>query len=266
MKNFIRKNLLRVGLLSLIFSVNANASIIYDFDLRVNITGGLTTSQQSVFSDAENFWESIIIGYDDEFAGPGLDISASGQNIDGVGGVLGSAGPTMGIFTPNAVYATAGIMSFDTADLLALELANTLFDVIVHEMAHVIGFGTLWGSLYNDLLDPSGNYIGEHALAAYRYETGNLGANFVPVEQGGGPGTAGGHWDEPDGGGFSEIMTGWLDASSTMSLTTIHSFRDLGYVINPQFLVPEEIPEPATLAIFALGLMGLTSRRLKRKS
>tara|TARA_B110000467_G_C18294653_1_gene467099 strand:+ start:709 stop:1509 length:801 start_codon:yes stop_codon:yes gene_type:complete len=266
MKNIIRKILLNVSFLSLIFSLNANAGIIYDFDIRVNFGGGLTPSQQSVFAEAENFWESIIIGYSDEFAGPGLDISATGAAIDGVGSTLGSAGPSLGTWNSGFLYAVAGGMNFDSADLSSLESNNTLFDVIVHEMAHVIGFGTLWGSLYNDLLDGSNNYIGEHALAAYRYESGNPNASFVPVEQGGGPGTAGGHWDEPDGGGFTEIMTGWLDADSTISLTTINAFADLGYVVHPNFLVPEDVPEPSTLAIFALGIMGLASRRFNKKS
>lgn len=247
---------------SCIFNV-ANAGIIYDFDIRVGFDSTLTSSQQAIFSDAEDFWEFFIIGYRDEFAGPGLDIAASAPTIDGVGGILGQAGPTFGIFLPTYVYATQGIMEFDSADLSTLEAAGTLFDVIVHEMAHVIGFGTLWGDLFNNLLDSSGNYIGQYGLEAYQLS--NPGATSVPVEQDGGVGTAGGHWDEPYGGGFSEIMTGWLDSNPTLSLQTINSFADLGYVINPTFSV-EQVPEPSTLAIFVLGIMGLASRRFKSKS
>lgn len=244
----------------------ANAGIIYDFDIRVNFGGGLTSSQQAIFSDAEDFWEFFIIGYRDELAGPGLDIMASGVAIDGVGGILGQAGPTYGLFLPTYVYATEGIMQFDSADLAFMEGAGTLFDVILHEMAHVMGFGTLWGDTTNDLLDDSGNYIGQYGLEAYQLE--NPGATSVPVEQGGGPGTAGGHWDEPDGGGFTELMTGWLDPNATISLATINVFADLGYVINPDFSVEsmKQVPEPTTLAIFVLGLMGLASRQVKKES
>ncbi len=136
------------ALIGVVFSASclvnvANAGIIYDFDIRVNFDGGLTSSQQDIFSDAEDFWEFFIVGYRDELVGPGLDISASGQNIDGVGGILGQAGPTLGIFLPSYVYATDGVMEFDSADLLSMETAGNLFDVIVHEMAHVIGFGIL---------------------------------------------------------------------------------------------------------------------------
>ena len=262
MRTLIRKNILVASFLCSAFSLNANAGIIYDFDIRVSFDGGLTASQQSVFSNAELFWENLIIGYQDEFAGPGLDISATGAYIDGVGGTLGQAGPTFGIILPTYTYATQGTMEFDSDDLLSMESSGNLFDVILHEMAHVIGFGTLWGDQYNDLLDLSGNYIGENALLAYQQENSDPSATFVPVEQGGGAGTAGGHWDEPDGGGYAEIMTGWLDNNTTISLTTINSFADLGYVINPDFAV-KQVPEPPTIAIFLLGMLGLGFRGCK---
>ena len=35
-------------------------------------------------------------------------------------------------------------MSFDTADLARMEADGSLTDVILHEMGHVLGFGTLW--------------------------------------------------------------------------------------------------------------------------
>ena len=246
-------------LCSLLFSINASAAIIYDFDIRVNYGVGLTDSQKAIFSDAELFWETLLIGYRDEYAGPGLTIEASGPAIDGVGGILGSAGPTYGYFLPTYVYASQGVMQFDAADLANMEATGSLFDVILHEMAHVIGFGTLWADWANDLLNENGDYIGEYGLAAYRLSNPN--ADFVPVERGGGPGTAGGHWDEPDGGGFSELMTGWLDYPSTISLATINSFADLGYVINPLYAVTLDVPEPPMIALFSLALFGLTVRR-----
>jgi hypothetical protein len=42
-------------------------------------------------------------------------------------------------------------MSFDTADLDRMEADGCLQDVILHEMGHVLGFGTLWSLM--DLMD-----------------------------------------------------------------------------------------------------------------
>jgi hypothetical protein len=240
-----------------IISTSSQAAIIYDFDISVNFQSGLTTSQQNVFSQAEEFWESIIIGYQNEYAGPGLVIDASGPSIDGPGGVLGQAGPTRGQYGPEHFYAKTGIMKFDAADLLNMENNHSLFDVIVHEMAHVIGFGTLWS--FNNLtanFNGFNQYIGENALKAHQFDV-DPAALYVPVEQDGGSGTAGSHWDEPNGGGYSEIMTGWLDLPTTINLATIHSFVDLGYVINPLFDLPTNVPEPPVLFVLSFGVLAL---------
>ncbi|WP_094023786.1 hypothetical protein [Maliponia aquimaris] len=259
------------------------------FDIVVNFVGGLTASQQAVFTGAEAFWETMILGnrYDLSF-GP-LTIDAQGIPIDGVGNVLGSAGPSTAIRTIGApqdyAYVTSGIMSFDTADLAALESDGSLFDVIVHEMAHVIGFGTMWnpavyGAVFagtqNVYTDGTGQYTGAFGLAAYNAEFG-LSASYVPVELGGGPGTADAHWDELTfAGGERDIMTGFLDsvspladapfAASTLSATTIASFADIGYitsVTDPQYVV-SPVPLPASLAYVLIGLAGLGGLRLRK--
>jgi len=258
-----RQYILAVNFIFLFFSVNATAGIMHDFDIRVSFDGALTDSQKGVFTEAENFWEHLIIGYRNEFNGTGLDIAASSAPIDGVSGVLGSASYTS---TQNAGtqdtddyyrYASQGVMTFDSADMGNMESSGSLFDVILHEMAHVMGFGTLWAS--NDLLNDNKDYIGEFALAGHRIDVADTNASFVPVEQGGGRGTEFSHWDETDFGGSPELMTGWLDNDIYVSLATINSFADLGYVINPLFSV-EEVPEPSSIAIFALALLALRAR------
>lgn len=247
-------------------SFSARAALSNDFNIIVDFQGGLTSSQQDIFADAESFWEMFIVGYQGGIETEGLVIQASGEDIDGVNGVLGQAGPNTIFDGSNGItYAIAGTMAFDSADLAAMETAGTLFDVIVHEMAHVIGFGTLWGPLYNDLLDAQNNYIGVNALSGYRFEQGDDTLDSIPVEQGGGPGTQHSHWDETDGGGDTEIMTGWLDSPAHISLTTVLSFADLGYSVNiaPFFEPgPQPVPEPQTIALFLAALLGLT--RVKR--
>ncbi len=265
-KIFSRQCILAVNFIFLFFSVNATAGIMHDFDIRVSFDGALTDSQKGVFTDAENFWENLIIGYRNEFDGPGLDIAASSIYKDGKGGILGSASytSTQSAGTQDTDdyyrYASQGVMSFDSADMDNMN-SGRLLNLILHEMAHVMGFGTLWVS--NDLLNDNKDYIGEFGLAGHRIDIADANAAFVPVEKGGGSSTALYHWDETDFGGSPELMTGWLDNDITVSRATINSFADLGYVINPEFSV-EHVPEPSTLAIFALALLGLRARKTNK--
>jgi hypothetical protein len=250
---------------------------------------GLTPSQEAVFGTAKSTWESIITGYVGGFMLPGdgdLDISATGALIDGPGGILGSAGPTTATFsgspgTGSYLYANSGAMTFDSADLAVLEASGELLDVILHEIAHVIGIGTLWSSAgvgfpgYQELyVAGTGRYTGAAALAAYQAEFDPL-ATFVPVELGGGPGTANAHWDEvdfgagptgivgPDGDFANELMTGWLNAPTYISNTTIGSIADLGYIV--VYNQVNTVPEPTSLALLGMGLTGLCGYRWRRK-
>lgn len=276
--------------LFLVPAASSAATLNNPFDIVVNFVGGLSASQQAVFSGAEAFWETMILGNRYDLAVPALTINALGTPIDGIGGILGSAGPSGGVRTTGApqdyAYVTSGDMRFDSADLANLESNGTLFDVIVHEMAHVIGFGTMWNpaaafgsalaGTQNVYTDGTGQYTGAYAVAAYNAEFG-LSETYVPVELGGGPGTADAHWDEADfAGGSRDIMTGILNgvspladppfAASTLSATTIASFADIGYitaVTDPQY-VPSPVPLPASIAYILIGLAGLGGLRLRK--
>jgi PEP-CTERM motif/Leishmanolysin len=268
------------------------------FSINLNFTGGLTAGQQAVFTQAADLWESLLPAYQPGIGVTGLTINASTTFIDGVGGILGQAGPgTAGLRRQGGYWlSTRGTMQFDTADVQKLESDGTFLFVVLHEMAHVIGFGTLW-TLNNVYQSGSGRYTGANAVAAARAEVGKPNLTFVPVELGGGPGTANAHWDERDGGvcctGFTdpqgrdatfELMTGWLNAPAFISQTTIQSFVDIGYVsalsmgIIPQasFNVPGSgvstaaiseaaVPEPTTYAMLLFGLcvLGFMARRMK---
>ena len=105
-------------------------------------------------------------------------------------------------------------------DVEGLFSAGIFEPVILHEMAHVLGFGTLWEAnrMY---LNGTGKFTGVRATAAWMSEFGQVGT--PEVELGGGPGTANAHRNEVDSGaGFTgirvtagrdmrdEIMTGWI--------------------------------------------------------
>ncbi len=263
------------------------ATINNPFDIQVSFGSGLSVSQQSVFTDAELFWETMITGNRYDLALPALQISADSAPDDGVGGVLGSAGPSTIARTNGApqdyTYALSGNMNFDSADIANMESSGILFDVIVHEMAHVIGFGTLWNPIvYSSSFagtqsvytDGTGQYTGSYALLAYNLEFG-LSTSYVPVELDFGPGTANGHWDEATfAGGSLDIMTGLIGnptaaadapfAATTVSATTIASFADIGYttvVTDPV----STVPLPAAMVFSLIGLAGLGAVSARRR-
>ncbi len=212
------------------------------FDIVVVFGGGLTPSQEAIFTQAEQRWEEIIIGDVPDINVPGIGlvddvvINASGVAIDGPGGILGQAGPDPASLRPGTYIPAAGIMQFDTADLAALENSGQLDEVILHEMAHVLGFGTIW-SLRGLITNPSlaggtdPRFVGPLATAEYNARF-NVNENGVPLETQGGPGTADSHWRESVF--TNELMTGFLDAGvpNPISRVTIAQFADLGYQVD----------------------------------
>jgi hypothetical protein len=163
------------------------------------------------------------------------------EPIDGVGGVLGRAGPCA--IRRNGLP-VVGLMQFDSADLARLEGNGQLGSVVLHEMLHVLGFGTMWAN--RDLLSGTGTsdpaFVGSGARAAFAAYDGGDGFSGtpVPVENTGGAGTVHAHWRESV---FrSELMTGWLAAGpQPMSRTTVESLADLGYVVDGSQAEPFQV-------------------------
>jgi hypothetical protein len=162
-----------------------------------------------------------------------LHIVAELAPIDGVGRILGQAGPCY--IRSNSGIPAVGMMRFDTADLQSMELDGQLDAVVLHEMLHVLGIGTIWPSL--GLTSGTGTsdplFVGANAREAFLGRNG--GASYpgtpVPVENTGGTGTANSHWRESVFG--RELMTGWISGpDQPMSLTTVESLHDCGYQVN----------------------------------
>jgi hypothetical protein len=222
------------------------------FNIDVVFGGGLTPSQQAVFANAAARWQEIIVGDVPDFGGvDDIVIFASGVPIDGPGGILGQAGPTGQ--RPVSFLPFSGIMQFDTADLAALESGGSLVDVILHEMAHVIGFGTIWDDL--GLLVGGGTanprFIGPLATAEHNARFGVTDTG-VPVENTGGPGTRDSHWRESIYN--NELMTGFLNPGfNPISRVTIAQWADLGYDVDystaDPFLVAPSLSASALAAL-----------------
>jgi len=246
------------------------------FNITLNGLEAFSTAQQAAFSSAEIFWENIITGYqpgvqtNGNFGMSGITINTTSINSDGVGGVLGSAGPQTVRASGGYTLATTGIMDFDAADLGNMDANGSLLNIIKHEMAHVIGFGTLWqaNSLY---IADTGEYTGSAGLTTYQTEFDSA-ATFIPVELDGGAGTANGHWNEEGGLNLTgitdtngndmrdELMTGifYNNGETFLSDTTIASFQDLGYTVS----FPLAVPVPASVWLFAsaLGFLGYSRK------
>jgi hypothetical protein len=205
------------------------------FDITLRLTG-LTASQQAIFRQAAARWQQIIIGDlpAATYQGVAVDdvlIDASAMAIDGAGGVLGEAGPDA--LRAGSHLPIHGTMEFDTADLVSLESSGQLYEVVLHEMGHVLGIGTIWQQL--GLLTGAGTtnprFTGAQATAAYNALFGTN-ATSVPVE--GLPSEAGSrdsHWRESVFG--AELMTPYISgAGNPISRVTVASLADLGYTVN----------------------------------
>ncbi|OCX66038.1 hypothetical protein BFP70_07935 [Thioclava sp. SK-1] len=237
------------------------------FDITLVFEDDTSTQIRNAFERAQTFWESKVLGYVDPLIDFGplvvtAELLTSASPLSAASGTLAS---TTTMFRLNAdrtwAYATSAVIGIDGADLDSMIAGGTLDNVVLHEMAHALGFGTGWyltsrlGTVYNDLKDDMGNYIGEFGLAAYQ-ESCDGSAVSVPIEGGGVAGTSGMHWAESWACGSDALMTGYLSEEATVSDVTLASLRDLGYVIAP---VP--LPATATMALSGIAFAGFLSRR-----
>ena len=260
--NSVSTRMLLLGLVLFMWLAGPGHAV-YAFNIVVAFRGGLSPTQQAVFSDAEAFWESKIDGYLPGIVQNTVVIEARGTGIDGEGMILGQAGPRSRTKQGGFTITVSGVMFFDTADLDNLESGGQLEEVILHEMGHVLGIGTLWSAngVYSN---GTGRYTGTNALAKYRSEFSQPDATFIPVELGGSAGTFNTHWDEVDTGDVltgitdrfgrdmrDELMTGWLDSPTFVSQTTLFSLVDIGFDV---------VPEPSGLVLMLGGFV--LSRRL----
>ena len=205
----------------------------------------ITPSQKKIFLDAASIWQKVITtdlkdvetnvpagacgDADPGFSGviDDIVIIISVPNIDGPGKVLGTSGPCgLRGSAPDHHLPFYGQMSFDTADVTRYEELGGLKDLILHEMGHVLGVGTLW-KLF-EVISGTGtnnpNFTGKNALAEW-HALGGKGT--LPIENEGGIGTRDMHWRESIFD--AELMTSYNDTSQSLSRLTIASLKDLNY-------------------------------------
>ena len=239
------------------------------FDIELVFATEVTSAQERAFRDAAQRWMAILAetelrdfevdgtidcsGEYEQTVGTidDLMIVAAVVEIDGPGGTLGRARPCW--VRRESGLPLFGMMEFDEADLDRVERDGMLKPLILHEMGHVLGVGTLWR--YHDLLrNPSSqtetldtHFAGRLAISAFDAAGGDgyTGGDKVPVENTGPQGTRNSHWRASVFG--NELMIGWLPNSPRLSAITIQSLADLGYTVDTSLADAYRLPDAAAV-------------------
>ena len=227
---------------------------------------GFNASQKALFHRAAVRWMSIIDGDipDSDFSDNPVDewdddlekrirvndyvddlrIFVGIGDIDGAKGTLGRGGTLIARRnkSQNTLVTKIGKIAIDKADLEWMS-EDLLSEVILHEMAHVLGFGTFWETL-NLVRGVSDMYFtGPLAIRAFDNAGGrNYNGPKVPVEN------DSGHWRGSVFG--DELMTATIspdiEGSLPLSAITIQSLADHGYQVDIGRADEYRLPAPAS--------------------
>jgi hypothetical protein len=206
-----------------------------NFNIELQFLLPPSQAQLAAFNAAKARWQQAIIGDLGAFNVGSVSTGANCGNttvsgaindmrigveldsIDGVGQILGASSPCFlrpqggsGGGLPIISY-----MLFDTADVAGLINNGSFGDVVLHEMGHSLGYGTIWTQnfLVNTSSATNPFFTGTAANAAYLNSNGGsatvtppsqgsctvneaIPRSAVPVENSGGVGTQGSHWEE----------------------------------------------------------------------
>ncbi|MDP0491893.1 MAG: hypothetical protein Q7Q71_12665 [Verrucomicrobiota bacterium JB023] len=258
--------------------------------------------EQQMFYDGVDYWSSILTGYRDGVSRSwSLTVDAFEQPASGGSILLGTAAPTALAFsqpvadanTSNGrfILSTQGQVNLNTHP----DAGEILEVVVIHEIAHALGFGTLWedNQVYNDGEDANSNrtldggipgqYLGAAALAAYQREFDSE-ATYIPVELDGYSGTPHGHWNEVTDNPAVENQAGFdsdpgdsdaspivqeglyagemLDDELMSAVVSGSGFLSQTSIMSFYDIGYTVIPEPSVALLAALGLgCGLRRRR-----
>jgi hypothetical protein len=246
------------------------------FTLDLRFDGTVNPAYAAVFQRAADFWQTVIsaaLPSEQVVLAPGecgrahpavnsattgVIIAVRVDSIDGRGKVLGSAGPCWFRDGPGGTIALPafGVMRFDSADVSGYVASGLAYDVIRHEMGHVLGIGSLWSLPVFPAAAPL--ITGRNTSTVAYQGAGGIEASATlgftaagapaVVEHEGGPGTANGHWRELVYA--NELMTGYIDlGTNPVSRLTVLSLADLGYTVNPAAAEPLLPPSASSAAM-----------------
>lgn len=260
---------------SMSFGVSVRDVIPGSYDMEVLLTDSVSADLRTAFEQAAGWWMTILADTElpdvpaDQIGQLGCDDIVSEQPaaiiddvvvviavrpVDGPGGILAGARPC-GV-RAGSMLPFMGAIRFDEDDLDGLLERGDMDDVeelILHEMGHVLGIGSLWGD-FGLLREPSlegsagadTHFAGALAVAAFDDAGGEdyEGAK-VPVENQAGPGSGDVHWRQSVL--VTELMTPFASIGTVdpLSAITIQSLADMGYTVNAALADPYTLPGAA---------------------
>ena len=180
--------------------------------------------QQVITGDIPGFLEVSTGNFVDDFR-MRVQMGLLGGEPNSPGGALANAMPLQ-YRTTGSQLPWLGETGIDPADVTSSQLVA----ILTHEIGHALGFAssnpnfTRWVSGFT--------WTGPNALREYRTLAGTS-VTSVPLESGGGGGTAGAHWS--DSVFRTELMTGYVEPAGVampLSKVTVGAFADLGYTVN----------------------------------
>lgn len=168
----------------------------------------------------------------------GARLLSSPPESDGPGKAVGQAGPC-GPLRPGIRIIPYARIGIDPADLNRLEEQRSLFDVVLHELGHALGFGTVpnWRPFLLNSGTTNPRFAGRQATAEYNSlgGSGNVPVQVEPPPEG--------HWRRTLG---LELMTPVLPpppARPALSRITAAAMQDLGFTgVNLSAADPYALP------------------------
>jgi hypothetical protein len=244
-------------------TADLTAAVRSDFSIEVRFVNEPQPAIRQIFEDAADRIRGLITGeladivlQNFNAAGCGIAfgvlsetvddllILADVTNIDGPGSILGQAGPCAVRSTTR--FPVIGIMRFDQSDFTNLLSSGRLEAVVLHEMLHVVGVGSLWSTrgLLVDAGTSDPRFTGPAGIARCNAAgfSSHCAVGGIPVENTGGGGTRDSHWRESIFD--AELMTGFAESTPNMPLSAITagSLEDFGYVVNYLAADPFQVP------------------------
>ena len=229
------------------------------FTIELAFTSNVAEGYRSVFRQARDTWESVLddtelgdVNLPSQIACLGLGASdlptlddhltlADISYIDGAYGILARATYCYSRLSDGTPVVSA--MVFDSYDIARMQREGTLDEVVLHELAHGLGFHHAYFDdfgLINEGSDPY--FSGDLATEAFDSAGGtNYAHNKVPISE------DHSHWRESVFG--NELMSPYLGTGAIpFSTITIQAMADVGYHVDlsqaDTYQLPTSEPPP----------------------